>query len=135
MPRVVEKDIEVRWGDLDAFGHVNNTHFLRYLEEARIVLFRGLGVAYKNREFGPVVVNVNCNFRREITYPTVVRVRLEATVASDRRLVLQHAMTDRDQPETLYADAEITVVWVDSASGRSIPIPSSVRLALENGDG
>ncbi len=130
MPSVVVKDIGVRWGDLDAFNHVNNTLFLRYLEEARIELFDGLGVDWNNTDHGPVVVNINCNFRREIRYPATVRVRLEANLASEKRMVMQHTITAADDPEVLYADAEITAVWISKSTGRSIPIPVSVRDAL-----
>ncbi len=130
MSKTVTRDIVVRWGDLDAFNHVNNTVFLRYLEEARIDLFHGLGVEMDDAEHGPVVVNINCNFRREIHHPATVRVRLDAEQASEKRLLMRHAITDPDAPEILYADAEITAVWVDYASGQAIPIPESILAAL-----
>lgn len=130
MPNVTILDIAVRWGDLDAFNHVNNTLFLRYLEEARIEFFDGLGDDWNTDEHGPVVVNVNCNFRREIRYPATVRVRLEAEVASEKRLLMKHTMTDPDDPETLYADAEITAVWIEKSTGQSIPVPQGVRDTL-----
>ncbi len=34
---------QVAWGDMDAFGHVNNVHYYRYMESARIALFRSVG--------------------------------------------------------------------------------------------
>lgn len=124
------QDIEVRWGDLDAFNHVNNTLFLRYLEETRIRMLSAIGSAWKTREQGPVVANININFRREIRYPATVRVTLTARAASEKRLVLSHTITDQADGNLLYADAEITMVWIDLASGRSIPIPEAVVRAL-----
>jgi len=67
MSHRLSKDIEVRWGDLDALNHVNNTAFLRYLEEVRIRWFESLDGPWEGDDFGPVVVNINCNFRREIS--------------------------------------------------------------------
>ena len=127
MGKVVEKDIEVRWADLDAQNHVNNTAFLVYLEEIRLVLFKQLDGNWQERSSAPVVVNININYRREIRYPATVSIRLEAHVASEKRLVLNHSFTDRDDPDTLYADAELTVVWMDQNTRRAIALPASVR--------
>jgi len=123
-------DIEVRWGDLDALNHVNNTVFLRYLEEARIRLFHLFEGAWEDREYSPAVVNVNCNFRQEIRFPAVVTVHIEAFRASERRMLLKHTIVDRDDPETLYADAEITVVWIDSNTRRARPLPKHIASKL-----
>jgi acyl-CoA thioester hydrolase len=123
-------DLQVRWGDLDAFNHVNNTLFLRYVEEARIHLFRNIEGEWENAEAGPVVVNLNCNFRREIRYPATVRVLTEAVQASDKRMVMHHRLVDAEDEERHYADAEVTAVWVSKKGGGSIPLPSVVRDAL-----
>ena len=125
-------DIEVRWGDLDAFNHVNNTVFLRFVEESRIQFFDELVEDWDNIDEGPVVVNINCNFRGEIRYPATVRIKVEARVASEKRLVMVHTLTDRDNPERLYADAEVTAVWVSKSAGQSVPIPDAVRDALSS---
>ncbi len=132
MPRGLSIDIPVRWGDLDAFNHVNNTVFLRYLEEARIRLFSELGDGLVNERSGPVVVNINCNFRREIRYPATVRVTIEAHRASEKRLVMHHRICDAGDPDVLYADAEVTALWVDTRAGGSIPLPAAVVEALES---
>jgi acyl-CoA thioester hydrolase len=123
-------DLQVRWGDLDAFNHVNNTLFLRYVEEARIHLFRNIEGEWENAEAGPVVVNLNCNFRREIRYPATVRVLTEAVQASDKRMVMHHRLVDAEDEERHYADAEVTAVWVSKKGGGSIPLPSVVRDVL-----
>lgn len=126
----IKLDIPVRWGDLDAFGHVNNTVFMRYLEEARIVWLEGFAPVSAREKNGPVIVNINCNFRREIAYPATVRVLLIAHCASEKRLVMEHTIVDASDPDILYADAEITALWVDMATGRSIPLPVEVREAV-----
>jgi acyl-CoA thioester hydrolase len=126
----MQVDIPVRWGDLDAFNHVNNTVFLRYVEEARIRYFDQLGDGWLSEDSGPVIVNINCNFRREIRYPATVRVTTTAHQASEKRLVMTHRLVDADHPEHLYGDAEVTALWVDKAAGGSIPLPSAVVAAL-----
>lgn len=130
MAKSFSHDIEVRWGDLDALNHVNNTLFLRYLEEARIRLFDTFPGGWTNDRHGPVVVNINMNFRREIRYPATVRVDMTAHAASGKRMRLEHTLRDAGDPEVVYGDAEITVVWVDYASRRSIALPDTVRDAV-----
>lgn len=124
-------DVPVRWGDMDSYEHVNNTVFLRFIEEGRIHLFSSLGVDWKTIKSGPVVVNINCNFRRAIHYPATVRVLTEASAASEKRMVMQHRLVDADQPDILYSDAEVTAVWVNLDGGGSVPLPSSIRKLLD----
>ncbi len=131
MARTMHVDLPVRWGDLDAFNHVNNTVFLRYVEEARIQFFDALGDEWLSERIGPVIVNINCNFRREIKYPATVRVSTRGHAASEKRLVMTHKLCDADDPEKVYGDAEVTALWVDAEAGRSVPLPAPVLAALE----
>ena len=133
MSQSITHDIDVRWGDLDALNHVNNTVFLRYLEEARIRFFDEILGDWSTESGGPVVVNINCNFRREIRYPAKVRVQLTARQASEKRLVMDHTITDPENPDVLYADAEITALWMHSGAARSIPLPEVIKAALNAG--
>src|SRR6188508_434669 len=71
--------IDVRWGDMDAMGHVNNTVYFRYMEQARIGWFESLlprGEAW--RTVSIVIVNASCNFRKPINYPGTVEVKVFA---------------------------------------------------------
>ena len=67
----------IRWGDMDALGHVNNTVYFRYMEQARIEWLFGL---YPERSAyggtGPVIVNASCTFLEPLVYPGDVEVRL-----------------------------------------------------------
>ena len=64
---VYECLIPIRWGDLDAMGHVNNTVYFRYMETARIEWFDAIGVKTDPHGVGPVIVNAFCNFHRSFT--------------------------------------------------------------------
>ena len=69
--------IPMRWGDMDANGHVNNTVYFRYMEQARIGWFDALvpeADAWKTT--GIVVANATCNYKRAMVYPGTVEVRL-----------------------------------------------------------
>lgn len=132
MTRTMTIDVPVRWGDLDAFNHVNNTVFMRYVEEARIQFFDTLGDGWLTEHLGPVIVNINCNFRHEIKYPATVRISTSGHAASEKRLVMKHELIDARDPAIIYGDAEVTALWVDAKAGRSVPLPAAVLEALED---
>src|SRR6185503_4517804 len=69
--------IPMRWGDMDAMGHVNNTVYFRYMEQARISWFDALvpnEEAWKST--GIVIANASCNFKRAINYPGTVEIQV-----------------------------------------------------------
>jgi acyl-CoA thioester hydrolase len=67
---VFEMSMPIRWGDMDAFGHVNNTVYFRYMEQVRISWFEQLGIAGGNGEGqGPVIVNASMDFLKQLHYP------------------------------------------------------------------
>src|SRR4030095_4659195 len=71
--------IPIRWGDMDAMGHVNNTVYFRYMEQARVdwahAFARSTGrEAYA--EDGPLIVNASCTFSAPLTYPGEAEVRM-----------------------------------------------------------
>ena len=70
-----EMVIPIRWGDMDAMGHVNNTLYFRYLETIRIEWLHSLGTTLKPEGEGFVIVNAFCNFIRQLEYPGDVRAR------------------------------------------------------------
>ena len=67
----------IRWGDMDAMGHVNNTLYFRYLEVARIEWFRTIGCNVNPQ--GPLIVNAFCNFHKQLEYPGDIVVKMYAS--------------------------------------------------------
>ena len=67
---VFEMSMPIRWGDMDAFGHVNNTVYFRYMEQVRISWFEELGLTGSNADGqGPVIVNASMEFLKQLHYP------------------------------------------------------------------
>ena len=65
----LEMVIPIRWGDMDAMGHVNNTIYFRYLEIVRIEWLHQVVGAPDPAGEGPVIVNTFCNFLRQLEVP------------------------------------------------------------------
>ncbi|MGD9584230.1 MAG: acyl-CoA thioesterase [Lysobacterales bacterium] len=121
--------ISVRWGDLDAFNHVNNAVYSTYLEEARLCWLQGLDGAWSSGTAAPVVANMQIDFRRPINWPATVSVGLYVGRVGRSSLVLPFTLRDTDDPELLYAEGETTMVWIDPQSGRAVPLPEAIRRA------
>ena len=125
---VYEMDIPIRWGDMDAMGHVNNTVYFRYMEQARISWMGELG--YQGGSEGMLVVNAHCTFVRQLEYPGTVRVRHYVGSLGNSSFELYDEMVRTDDPETVYAYGGAKGVWCDYAAKKSKPLPDSVRAAI-----
>ena len=68
--------MDVRWGDMDAMGHVNNAVYFRYLESVRVEWMRAVGCQPDPKGQGPVIVNAFCNFYRQLEYPAQLLLKL-----------------------------------------------------------
>lgn len=126
------KQIEVRWGDMDALGHVNNTCFLRYLEDIRLDWFSSFDGDWSNDSMRPVVASITINFRQAIVWPATLQVDLAATWGGGKSLILAHEIRDLDDSSRFYADATIVCVWLDYPGGTTRALPETVIRALQN---
>ena len=70
---VYEHLLPIRWGDMDAMGHVNNVSYFRFMETTRIDWFRSMNVQPDALGEGPIIVNAFCNFYRQLVYPEIGR--------------------------------------------------------------
>jgi len=127
---VFEMTIPIRWGDMDAMGHVNNTLYFRYLEIIRIEWLHSLGGAPDPQGQGPVIVNAFCNFIRQLEYPGDILAK--HYVANPGRTSFDTFITleRTDEPGVLYATGGATTVWIDFPQQKSVPLPEWLRTQL-----
>jgi acyl-CoA thioester hydrolase len=121
--------IAIRWGDMDAMGHVNNTVYFRFMEQARIGWFEALvpqGAAW--RTHGIVIVNASCNFKRPLNYPGTVEVKVFAGPPGGSSVPTFYELIFND---SLYADGAATVVFVDMETQKPMRIPDELRARLQ----
>ncbi len=126
-----EMVIPIRWGDMDAMGHVNNTIYFRYLETIRIEWMHTLGSTLKPDGEGFVIVNAFCNFIRQLEYPGDIRAR--HYVANPGRSSFDTFVTleRSDEPGVVYATGGATTVWLDFPAKKTLPLPDWLRAILE----
>lgn len=118
--------VAVRWSDMDALGHVNNSRFFTYLEEARLAWFESLPEPWYDDRKSPVVASASCDFKQPITDGGTVLVASRPGPPGNSSLTLHSEITD-EAGETTFAVAEVVLVWIDRESGRACPLPAALR--------
>jgi acyl-CoA thioester hydrolase len=121
----------VRWGDLDAFNHVNNATFLVYAQEARLAWLAGIDGPWFDESMMPVVAAAQVNFRRQLAWPSRIAVELAATRVGTSSLTIAHRIVADDDGDCVHPDGVVVMVWIDPANGRSVPLPPAIRAACQ----
>ncbi len=128
---VFQLEVPIRWGDMDAMGHVNNTVYFRYMEQTRISWFESMRLDTRPEAGeGMVVVNAYCTFARQFEYPGTVLCRHYVGRLGRSSFETYVEMSRTDDPGTVHAYGGAKGVWVDYAQQKSRPIPEAVRVAL-----
>jgi acyl-CoA thioester hydrolase len=120
---------DIRWGDMDMLGHVNNTVYFRYMEQARIEWLYEVATkgGYAAGGTGPVIVNASCTFEVPLVYPGRVEVRMylghpgRSSVGSFYEII---------KDGRRHAEGAAKIVWIDLADGRPTPLPEAIAAPL-----
>ncbi len=126
-----EMVIPIRWGDMDAMAHVNNTIYFRYMEIIRIAWMDSIGGAADPRGEGFVIANAFCNFIRQLEYPGEVLAKHYVANPGRTSFDTYTTLERTDEPGVLYATGGATTVWVDFPAKRSLPLPAAIRALLD----
>jgi len=133
--------IPVTWGDMDAFGHVNNIFYFRYFETARIEYLRRIGWmtdAFPISGIGVILHSVQCRFRIPVTYPDTLDVSARLVTIEQDRITLAHEVRSRAHDGAVAAEGSGLIVAFDYSLKAKSAIPEAVRrriLELESGSG
>ncbi|HIG37068.1 MAG TPA: acyl-CoA thioesterase [Oceanospirillaceae bacterium] len=123
----VATEIKVKWGEMDAFQHVNNTVYIRYIEDGRIDLFEKLGMTSDMSELniGPILASIQCDYLAPVTYPDTLLVFSTATQTGAKKVELDHKIWSTRQ-NRLVAQGKGLNVYYDYKALKSCVIPDSI---------
>jgi len=124
---VYETVIPIRWGDMDAMGHLNNTSYFRYLEIARIDWMRSIGFEPDPEGEGMVIVNAFCNFYRQLEYPGDVLLKMYVSDPGRTTFESWGTMERTDLPGVIHAAGGATTIWVDFPKQKAVELPGWLR--------
>jgi acyl-CoA thioester hydrolase len=127
---VFEMNIPIRWGDMDALGHVNNTTYFRYLESGRVDWLRSLNCSMDAKDEGVVVVNAFCNFYKQLEYPGDVLLKMYVSDPGRTTFETWATMERADQPGVIYAAGGATTIWVDVVNKKAKNLPDWLRVLV-----
>ena len=124
--------IQVRYGDLDPQGHLNNAKYLTYMEQARIHYVKHLGLWQGGSflDIGFIMAEVRVTFNAPIQFGQPVHVGVRVTRLGNKSLDMEYCLEDL-QTEQEFANGSSVLVTYDYHSRRTIPIPDSWRAGIQ----
>lgn len=128
----IRLDMPVRWGDLDAFQHVNNSVFFVYFESARIAYFDALKYREHLEETGqgPILAETTCRFRRPLKYPDQLIVGARVTDIGEDRFTMEYRLWS-EQWQAAAAKGTGVLVSYDYRNEKRCPLPDVIRSRIE----
>ncbi|MFK8028681.1 MAG: acyl-CoA thioesterase [Gammaproteobacteria bacterium] len=135
----VYADEHVRWGDMDAYGHMNNTVFFRLFEAARMAYFEKIQFTdpKQNDGLAPILAHTECYFMKPLMYPQALYVGTRISQLQDDRFTMDYGLFIASEKPVLAACGSGKVVCYDYNKGSKSHIPERVAMRireLENGD-
>ena len=129
-PALCRVAVSVRWGDMDALGHINNAAYATYVEEARIHWLHGIEPAWQSLDPAPVVAAQHINYRQSIAWPQTLEVALTTRQIGRSSATIDFCIRAADDPARVFADGHSVLVWVDRKTNAACPLPPAMRAAM-----
>jgi acyl-CoA thioester hydrolase len=123
--------IPLRWGDMDAMAHLNNTLYFRLIEESRIQWFNRMGLSTSAASDGPILAHASCDFVKPMTYPGSAKVMQTVTQVGRSSVQVDCVIEKLEEPGVVYANCKSVVVWMNYRTGNSEAWPDAVRKSFE----
>jgi acyl-CoA thioester hydrolase len=118
---------------MDAFQHVNNTVYLRWMESARIAYFERLDLADRSlgEGVGPILARTEIDYRRPVTYPDTVTIVVGVTRVGTSSFAMSDSVTSEKQGGAVVAEGRTVQVLIDYGTGEKVPLDAEMRERIE----
>lgn len=126
--------LPLQWGDMDAFGHVNNVVYIRWYESSRIDLLNSFETeaSMEPGGIGPILASIKCDYRRQLHFPDTVHIGARVGRTGRTSFDLEHAVYSEQLGE-IAATGTSVVVLFNYETNRPVRIPAEL-LAQFSGD-
>ncbi|MEE9322308.1 MAG: thioesterase family protein [Granulosicoccus sp.] len=123
-------EFSLRWGDMDALGHINNIMYFRYFEQVRIEWYESLEFgSLEKSASGMVIVDNHAEYLKPLVYPQQIHLHMAGHSPGRSSFVSTYTIT---ADGVLYSRGSARVVWVDQSAGKSVPLPDKVRALVSD---
>ena len=120
----------VAWGEMDAFGHVNNVVYYRYFESVRISYLQMIGALDHLQQMNPVVAANSCRYLKSVSYPDELELGARVVELRGSGFRMEYAIFSQ-QHKSIVATGEAIVVMVDK-DGQKVTLPEEFRQTIIN---
>lgn len=130
--------LEVRFRDIDAFGHVNNAAFVTFLEQARVRYLMDILLVETVQRLPLILAALQVDFRAPILFGHNVEIETRVDWVGNTSFSMSHRMTagaEAQASERLVAEATTVLVAYDYATERPIRVPDQWREAFTAHEG
>ena len=130
----------IQWGDQDALAHVNNVIYFRWWETGRVTyaktvgMFGGDDADFARPRVGSVLAGMQCNFRKQLTWPDSVLVGSRIKRVGNSSLQIQHPLFS-EKGDGLISAAVSTMVAFDFDQQKTIPVSDEIKAAIRKLEG
>ena len=118
----------ISWGEMDAFGHLNNVHYFRYMEDARIAFMHKINFFCFNLQC--IVVKNTCEYFSPVTYPDELITETFVKHIGNTSFIMIYEIKSISK-EALVAKGESVIVCVEPINFTKIELPTEIRKNLE----
>ena len=129
--------IEVRYGDLDPQGHVNNAKHLTYFEQARVAYMIEMGLFTKDQSFmeiGVILADVHITYFEPVYFGQNIKVGVHAAKMGNKSMTWKQNIVDANTGKEL-AKGEVIMVTYDYKAEKTISIPQEWREKIKQFEG
>ncbi|HZK83140.1 MAG TPA: acyl-CoA thioesterase [Desulfosporosinus sp.] len=130
----VKVKMSLAWGEMDAYGHINNIYYLRYFEAARIQYFQETGLMDSKSEtgLGPILAQTTCKYHKPLTYPDQIVIGAKVKSISKSSFVMEHLIVS--ERLGVVASGEGIIVMYDYNTSQKTKLPLVIKAAIEEAE-
>lgn len=128
--------LEVRYGDLDPQGHVNNAAFLTYFEQARVRYLTELGLFATDQSFadiGVIIADIHIRYIAPVSWGTALKVGVRTVAIGNKSLTLDQCVMN-DATQQMHATGTVVLVAYDYHSHATILVPNVWRETISRNE-
>lgn len=124
--------LRIDWSELDAFGHVNNVMFYKYIQAARVQFWEQIGLynQYKNEGIAPLLASANIDFKKTLMYPGSVTIQYTPAFIKNTSFGLEYTLLNENNE--IVALGRDTMVLYDFNKNEKLSIPDDLRVNIES---
>ncbi|RTL11325.1 MAG: acyl-CoA thioesterase [Neisseriaceae bacterium] len=119
---------DIRWGDMDAYGHLNNTSYFLYVQEARFELLRAYNLDYSaSADNAPILLDTSFNFKKQVTYPETILIETYLVNVDRKKVYMEQIMKSANDLDIVYGTCTSLIMWYDFKNKVTVLPPEAIH--------